>query len=90
MAWAAGYQYVVLSSATDVAGNVQNALTPGISSVTFTYELNVPTATITYPGAGARSRNLPAIVGTAALAAPDTIKNVQVRILDQTSVNKQY
>ena len=29
-------------------------------------------------------------MGTAALAAPDTIKNVQVRILDQTSVNKQY
>jgi len=37
IAWTAGHQYLIVSSATDAAGNVQNLFPVGISSNTFTF-----------------------------------------------------
>ncbi|MDE2313822.1 MAG: right-handed parallel beta-helix repeat-containing protein, partial [Elusimicrobia bacterium] len=36
-AWASGHQYLIVSSATDAAGNVQNVFNFGQSSITFTF-----------------------------------------------------
>jgi len=37
IAWTAGHQYLIVSSATDVAGNAQNSFPVGTSSNTFTF-----------------------------------------------------
>ena len=44
--------YVILTSATDVAGNVQTGFVAGISSFTFLYDNQAPTVNISFPQNG--------------------------------------
>ena len=77
--WTQANQYVVLSSATDLAANVQVAL----SSAGFTYDIGVPTAAVTAP-AVAYFKDNTSFAGTAE-DAPAGVASVFVALSSGTS-----
>ncbi|MFA6003940.1 MAG: hypothetical protein WC881_07720, partial [Elusimicrobiota bacterium] len=73
--WTRDHFYVARASATDLAGNMQVAL----SSAGFTYEIGVPTATLNTPAAAYLNDETPELVGTAA-DAPAGLAAVELSI----------
>ncbi|MFC1523095.1 hypothetical protein ACFL6Y_11860, partial [Elusimicrobiota bacterium] len=75
------FRYLIISSATDSAGNVQSlaSYAVGTDSNTFTFEYEAPSSTITKPVVN-RSKNLATISGTAEDTAPGVLSLVQIRV----------
>ena len=78
--WVHNTQYVVRSSATDLAGNIQGA---AVAS-TFTFDVIAPTVALTTPSLGLLNQNQTIILGTA-LDSPADIDTVVIAISSDTS-----
>jgi hypothetical protein len=73
------HTFLVISSATDRAGNAQNSFAAGVSSAAFVYDTQVPTVKILFPTDGTRQQSLLTVTGTAAETAPGKVASVQLR-----------
>ena len=76
------HQYVVMSSATDSATNVQSVL----STASFTYDMIVPTATVTTPAVAYVDGSFVTVAGTAN-DSPAGISTLQVAISSANGVS---
>ncbi|MFH1725763.1 MAG: hypothetical protein ABII00_14225, partial [Elusimicrobiota bacterium] len=84
--WTQNYKFDVISRTVDKAGNVEVKY----STVTFNYDLNHPTATVTFP-VNAGFVSLTGLVrGTAAELWPGEIENVEVRVSSGTGPRWYY
>ncbi|MFA6004268.1 MAG: Ig-like domain repeat protein, partial [Elusimicrobiota bacterium] len=75
--WTRDHFYVARASATDLAGNMQVAL----SSAGFTYEIGVPTATLNTPAVAYLNDDTPQLVGTAE-DSPAGVASVELSMSD--------
>ena len=83
--WVHAQQYVLRSSATDIATNIQTA----ISSAAFTFDTDAATAAVTVPAAGAIGPQIGSIAGTAT-DAPAGISYLKLAISSGAGLGSWY
>ncbi|RKZ15496.1 hypothetical protein DRQ17_06410, partial [bacterium] len=82
--WEDGEKYLVVSRATDKAGNVESVFTVGIDSNTFTYDTTQPEVAVTTPSTHVNYD--PVIYGTSMDYSPGVVSEVRVQIRRQDDV----